>query len=90
METIINILPMSQRHDVGLMRQRIMEGISLFAEARQWHGRDVAIKMHFDSSNEVLTISGGRHHLPVSTIRFITLDLDQGYRREMALINRWM
>ena len=80
---------MSQRHDVGLMRQRIMEGISLFAEARQWHGRDVAIKMHFDSSNEVLTISGGRHHLPVSTIRFITLDLDQGYRREMALINRW-
>lgn len=89
METVINILPLSHRHDVGKILQRVMDGISQFARARKWHGRRVAFSMRFDSENNVLTFGGGKHRLPDSAIRFISLDMDYEHRHDVNAVQQW-
>ena len=89
METVINILPLSHRHDVGKILQRVMDGISQFARARKWHGRRVAFSMRFDSENNVLNFGGGKHRLPDSAIRFISLDMDYEHRHDVNAVQQW-
>ena len=87
MESIVNILPLSHRHDVETMRQRVMTGISQLANERTWHGRRVAFKMRF--SGDVLTFCGGRKHIPRTDIRFVTVNMDFEHRHNVEMIQQW-
>lgn len=87
MKSIVNILPLSYRHDVETMRQRVMTGISQLANERTWHGRRVAFKMRF--SGDVLTFCGGRKHIPRTDIRFITENMDYEHRHNVEMIQHW-
>lgn len=87
MESIVNILPLSYRHDVETMRQRVMTGISQLANERTWHGRRVAFKMKF--SGDMLTFCGGRKHIPRTDIRFVTVNMDYEHRHNIKMIQQW-
>jgi hypothetical protein len=89
MDTVINILAFSRRHDVDVMRQRVIDGTLQYVHAKRWHGQRVAFNMHFDHANNALIVGGGRRRLPDSTIRFISQDLDYERRHDVNAVQQW-
>ena len=87
METIVNILPLSHKHDPLLMRERVLAGIGQLTHASHWHGRRLRLRLRLE--DDVLTFSGGRYRLSPRNIHFVTIDFDITRRNEEAVIEQW-